>query len=165
VVAARRILEEGVAVARNAGDKSVLSEGLRKLGSLYYLEGDLTAAARVTQEARAEARMIGSIYSVFLALLQLVTISCLQNDLARAKGYCFEFWALGRETGSLFAAGFALWVFGLVAIFGGELERGVRLLAALEVLFSQHGLKPSASDPSGLENKFCNGRLFRFDRL
>jgi len=78
----------------------------------------------------------------------LVTISCLQNDPAKAKVYCFEFWALGRETGSLFAAAFALWAFGLAAIFGGELGRGVRLLAALEVLFSHHGLKPSGSDPS-----------------
>jgi len=147
VAAARRILEEGVAMARSAGDKSVLSEGLRKLGSLYYLEGNLAAAARVTEEAREEARAIGSI-SVFLALFQLVIISCLQNDPAKAKGYCLEGWAIGRESGAPLAAGFALWAFGLVACFSGQPERGVRLLAALEVLFAQHGVKPSESDPS-----------------
>jgi predicted ATPase/transcriptional regulator with XRE-family HTH domain len=148
LTAARPILEEGVAVARSAGDKSVLSEGLRKLGSLHYLEGDFTAAVRVTKEALAEARAIGSIFSIFLALFQLVIISCLQNDLAKAKDYCLEFWALGRESGALFAVGFALWAFGLVAIFAGEPQRGVRLLAAFEVLFGQYGLKIAENEPS-----------------
>ncbi len=145
--AARPILEEGVAVARRVGDKSVLSDGLRELGPVYYAEGDLTTAARVFEEARAEARAIGDVLHVFLALLQLVITSCLQNDPAKAKGYCLELWALGRETGALMAAGFALWAFGLAASFGGEPQRGVRLLAASEeVLF--HGVKLPEEDPT-----------------
>ncbi len=146
--AARRILEEGVAVARRVGDKSVLSDGLRELGPLYYLEGDLTTAARVIEEALAEARASGSLIYVFLALLQMVIISCLQNDPAKAKGYCFELWALGRETGAPLVAGFALLAFGLVAIFSGEPQRGVRLFAALEVLLGQHGVKIPEGDPT-----------------
>jgi predicted ATPase/DNA-binding SARP family transcriptional activator len=140
-VAARRFLDEGVAIARRVGDKSVLSEGLRELGPLYFAEGNLTAAASVTEEALAEARAIGSIVQVFLPLLQLVLISCLQNDPSRAKGYCLELWALARETGAPLAAVFALLALGLVAIFGGEPGRGVRLLAAFEALLRQHGAK------------------------
>jgi len=147
VAAARRILEEGVAVAHRVGDKGLLSEGLRKLGSLYYLEGNLTAAAHVTEEALADGRAIESQVSVVLASLQLVIISCLQNDLEKAKGYCFEISALVHETGSPFAAWFALTAFGLAAIFSGDPGRGVRLLAALEVLFRQHGVNPPSGDP------------------
>ena len=139
--AARRALEEGVTVARRVGDKSVLSDGLRELSSLYYLKGELTEAASLTEEALADARAIGSTMDVFLALFQLVIISCLQNDLVKAKSYCFELWALGRETGSPMVFLFALMDFGLVACFGGEPGRGVRLLAAFEAFMRQRGMK------------------------
>ncbi len=119
----------------------MLSEGLRELGSVYCAEGDLTAGASVIEEALAEARAIGSIIQVFLALLQLAIVSCLQNDPAKAKGYCLELWALVRETGSPFAAVFALLAFGLEASFGTEPLRGVRLLAATDMLLRQRGVK------------------------
>ena len=149
VATARPILEEGVALARRVGDKSVLSDALRELGPLYYAEGDHTTAARVFEEALAEARAIGSLPYVFLALFQLVIISCLQNDLVKAKGYCFEAWALARDTGASLVMAFAPVAFGLVALFGGETGRGVRLLAAFEVLVGRHGLKmPEGSEPT-----------------
>ncbi len=138
--AAHPFLEEGVAIARRVGDKIVLSEGLRELGSLYYAQGNLTTAASLTEEALGEAHAIGSILHVLLASWQLVIISCLQNDLAKAKGYSFELWAIGRETGSPFAFLFALLAFGLAAAFGGEPERGVRLLAATDMILRQRGL-------------------------
>jgi predicted ATPase/transcriptional regulator with XRE-family HTH domain len=141
LAAARRLLEEGVLVARRAGDKSVLSEGLRNLGSVYYMEGDLTAATQVTEVALAEARAIGSPVNVLLALYELVVLSCLQNDPARASEYCLEFWALGRETGSPLAFMFALVTFGFVDIFSGRPRRGVGLLAAFEPFALQHGMK------------------------
>ncbi len=140
VAAAHPFLEEGVALARRVGDKIVLSEGLRELGSLYYAEGDLTAAASLTEEALAAARAIGSIMSVFLALLQFVFISCLQNDSAKAKAYCFELWALGKDTGSLLAAAFALLAFSLATSFGEEPGKGVRLLAATDLMLRQRGV-------------------------
>jgi predicted ATPase/DNA-binding SARP family transcriptional activator len=148
VAAARPILEEAVAVARDAGDKSVLSDGLRELGPLYYAEGDLTTAARVIEEAVAEARAIGSLFYVYLAMLHLVIIACLQNDPTKARAYCFELWALGQETGASLLAWFALLAFGLVAIFGGEPQRGVQLVAAPEGMFRQHGVKLPEGDPT-----------------
>jgi predicted ATPase/class 3 adenylate cyclase len=152
---ARRFLEEGVAVARRVGDKNVLSDGLRELGSVYSAEGDLTVAVRVTEEALAEARAIGSMPYVFLALLQLIMISCLQNDPTKAKGYCLELWALGKETGSPFAAVFALMAFGLAASFGEEPGKGVRLLVAAEMLLRQRGVKLTGGEggPFGMVYK------------
>jgi predicted ATPase/DNA-binding SARP family transcriptional activator len=139
--AAHRFLEEGVAIARRVGDKSVLSDGLRELGTLYFSERDLTVAASITEDALAEARAIGSIGQVFLAMLQLVIISCLQNDPVKAKTYCFEVWALGKETASPLAIVFALLAFGLANSFGGEPQRGVRLLAVTDMIFRQRGVK------------------------
>jgi tetratricopeptide (TPR) repeat protein len=144
--AARPFLEEGVALARSIGDKAVLSEGLRELGSLYYADGELKPAMHITEEALTEARAIGSFFQIFLGLLQLVAISCLQNDQAKAKSYCRELWTLAQDLGALFVAGFALLAFGLVACFGGEPQRGVRLLAALEAIFLQYGIKPGEGD-------------------
>ena len=144
--AARPFLEEGVSLARRIGDKSVLSEGLRELGSIYYVEGDLTAAESLTEEALANGRAIGSLVSVFLALFQLVIIACLQNDPVKAKHYCLEAWDLGRDTGSPFVAMFALLAFGLVASIGGEPGKGVRLLAASEVLLAQVGIKSNEGE-------------------
>jgi predicted ATPase len=148
VAAARPILEEAVAVARDAGDKSVLSDGLRELGPLYYAEGDLATAARVITEALSAARAIRNLYYVFLALTHLVIIACLQNDPTKARGYCFELWALARETGASLVAWYALLAFGVVAIFGGEPQRGVQLVAAPEGMLHQHGIKIPEGDPT-----------------
>jgi hypothetical protein len=137
--AARPYLEEGVALARGVGDKILLSEGLRELGSLYYADGNVTEAASLTAEALANARAIGSMFHEFLALFQLVFIACLQSDPAKAKGHSGELWALGKETGTPLAAGFALVSFGLAACFGGEPGKGVRLLAVAVMMFRQHG--------------------------
>ena len=99
-------------------------------------------AESLTEEALANARAIGSLLTVFLALMQLVIISCLQTDAAKAKGHCLELWALGKDTGSPFAAMFELMAFGLAASVGGEWKRGVRLLAATQVLLAQLGFNP-----------------------
>jgi predicted ATPase/transcriptional regulator with XRE-family HTH domain len=140
VAAARRSLEEGVAVARRVGDKMLLSEGLRELGSVYQALGNLTAAASLIEEAMVEARAIGSILSVGLALSELVGISCLQNDPAKAKGYCLELWAFSKEMASPFTSVFTLIAFGLTACFGGEPGKGARLLAATDMLLRQRSM-------------------------
>jgi len=80
-------------------------------------------------------------------LYQLVIISCLQNNPSKAKGYCLELWALARDTGTQLGAALALMAFGLADCFGAEPQPGVRLITALEILFSQYGIKPSESEP------------------
>jgi hypothetical protein len=141
VAAAHRIREEGVAVARRVGDKSVLCQALFGLVTDHILEGNLTVAAPVAEEALAEARAIGSVTHIFLLLLQLVIISCYQRDPAKAKGYCFQALAFARETGSSQWLLFVPFGFGLVASFSGQPRRGARLLAAAETFFLQRGIK------------------------
>jgi hypothetical protein len=60
-------LKKGWQWRRSVGDRSVLSEGLRELGELYAMEGNLTAAARVGEEALASIeeaqRLLQDIYT------------------------------------------------------------------------------------------------------
>ena len=144
--AARQFLEEGVAMARIVGDRSVLSEGLRELGSVYYSEGKLSAAESVITEALSEARSLGSIVQVVLALGELVAVSCLKGDRARARNYCTELWALARDTGALMASWFVLLASGLAECFGGDPGKGVQLLAACDALIRQRGVDMLSGD-------------------
>jgi predicted ATPase/class 3 adenylate cyclase len=147
VAAAWRILEEWVAVARGVGDKSVLSMGLGGMAPFYWLEGNLAAAASAAEEALGEARAIGSVVQVFLSLFMLIFTACLQGDLATAREYCVQVVAYTRETGASQWLLLGLLGFGTVACFGGQAERGVRLLASAETPMRQRGLDPSKLGP------------------
>ncbi len=138
--AARPIREEGVAVARQVGDKSVLSQGLEGLAPLYWLEGNLTAAEAVAAEALLAARAIGSVTQIFLSLLMLVGTACLQHALAKAKAYCDQAADYARETGAVQWNFLVLVGLGLVACFGGQPEQGVRVIVAGETLLRQRGI-------------------------
>jgi predicted ATPase/class 3 adenylate cyclase len=140
VAAARRMGEEWLALARSVGDKSVLSLGLTGLAPIYWLEGNLTTAASVAEEGLAVARAIGGVSQVFVSLFMLIFASSLQGDLAKARGYCFEMLAYSRETGTSHTLLMGLIGFGVVACLGGEVERGVRLVATGEALLRQRGL-------------------------
>lgn len=138
---ARRFLEEGIAVARVVGDRSVLSEGLRELGSACFMQGDLTTAMESTQGALAEARAIQSLVQVALALFQLSVIACFQNDRDNAMYYCTEFYELGKDNWNPFVLLLTPLGFGLIAIYNGQPEIGVRLIAASEAIALKYGAK------------------------
>jgi non-specific serine/threonine protein kinase len=147
MAAARRMNEEAIAMARSVGDKSVLSMGLLALAPFYWLEGNLAAAASVAEEALEEARAIGGITQVFLSLFMLIFTACLQSDLATAGEYCLQVVAYTRETGASHWLVLGLLGFGTVACFGGQAERGVRLLASVETPMRQGGMDPSKLGP------------------
>jgi hypothetical protein len=121
--------------------------GLGAMAPFYWLEGNLAAAASVAEEALAEARAIGGVTQVFLSLFMLIFTACLQGDLETAKEYCVQVVAYTRETGSLHWLMLGLLGFGTVACFGGQAERGVRLLASAETPMHQRGLDHSKLGP------------------
>ena len=61
--------------------------------------------------------------------------------MAKAKGYCFQALTLARDKGALQWQLLSLIGFGLVAIMGGQPQRGARLFAAADSLLAQHGIK------------------------
>jgi len=147
--AAVRLYEEGVAIARSIGDRSLLSEGLVGLAGALFLSGNLAAAAPFAAEALAEARAIGSVTGVFLSLLGLAVLSCLQGDQADAEGYCLELLALGRQTGSPAVQFLGVFARGFVACFGRSPQPGVRMLAASQTLAGQRGMSLVAGGGGG----------------
>jgi predicted ATPase/DNA-binding SARP family transcriptional activator len=161
--ATRRIREEGVAVARSVGDKSVLSQGLIGLVTDHLLDGTFPAAAPVAEEALAEARAIGSATHVMLSLIQLVIITCFQGDRAMAKGYCLQVLAFARETGSPQWLLLVLFAFGVAACFSGQPRRGARLLVAAVALLRQRGI--TISDESERDLMVLKQALERAQQL
>jgi predicted ATPase/class 3 adenylate cyclase len=147
MAAARRMCEEYMAIARSVGDKSQLSMGLGAMAPFYWLEGNLAAAASIAEEALGEARAIGGVTQVFLSLFMLIFTACLQSDLAKAREYCVQVVAYTRETGGLHWLMLGLIGFGTVACFGGQAERGVRLLASAETPMRQRGMDHSKLGP------------------
>jgi non-specific serine/threonine protein kinase len=135
---ARPYLEEGVALARGVGDRMLLSEGLRELGSLNF-DGNLEVAASLTAEALALAREIGSMPHIVLALFQSIVVACMRGDPVKAKGFCAQTLELGEVGGSVFGAALVLGSFGLVACTAGEPGKGVPLLAMAFRLIGQAG--------------------------
>jgi predicted ATPase/class 3 adenylate cyclase/DNA-binding XRE family transcriptional regulator len=138
--AARAIREEAVAVARSVGDRFVLSQGLFGLAVDHLLEGNVTAAEPAAAEALQAARAVGSVQHVFLALILLVSIACEQGDLTKARDYSHQTLASAQDLGSPMWMMLVLFSFGLLNSYGGELLRGVRLLAAAETLLQKRGI-------------------------
>jgi predicted ATPase/class 3 adenylate cyclase len=144
VAAARRIREEGAAVARNVGDKSILIQALGSLAGTYIIEGNFTTAASIAEEGLEAAREVGDFVHEMLSLLILVITSCLQGDLAKAKSYSFQALAFAEETGASQWLLLVIFAFGLVASFSGQLGLGVRLISTTETLLRQRSIKLGA---------------------
>jgi tetratricopeptide (TPR) repeat protein len=139
VAASRRVREEGVAVARGVGDKSVLSQGLVGLAFLDVMDGNIAAAGPIAAEALAEARAIGTVTQIYLSLLASAVAASLRADPAAAKGYCLEIFALAREAGSTVVQLVGLLASSFVECFSGDPGRGVSLLTATERFGDESG--------------------------
>ncbi len=138
--AAHAIREEAVAVARGVGDRFVLSQGLFGLTVDHLLEGNIAAAEPAAEEALQAARAVGSVQHVFLSMILLVSIACEQGDMVKARNYCRQVLTSARELGSPMWLMLVLFSFGLLASFGDQHLRGVRLLAAAETLLRRRGI-------------------------
>jgi predicted ATPase/class 3 adenylate cyclase len=138
--AGQLLREEAVAIARDVGDRSVLSQTLGGLAFLYALNRDLVAAERLAADALAEARAIGSVTQIFLALLGSAVIKGMQGDQRAARDFCRQIFALARESGSTIIQLVGLFASGLVACFSGDPGRGVRLLTAVGRFGEEHGV-------------------------
>jgi non-specific serine/threonine protein kinase len=140
VAASLRTFEEAEAIARDVGDRNILSQVLVAHAGAHFISGNLSAAAPMAAEALVEGRAVGSVISVFLSLMAMAVISCLQGDATGAKGYCHELLDFGRETGSPTVHILGLFASGFVACFSERPERGVRMLAAVQALAGERGM-------------------------
>jgi predicted ATPase/class 3 adenylate cyclase len=138
--AGQLLREEAVAIARDVGDRGVLSQTLVGLAFLYALNRDLAAAEPVAAEALAEARAIGTVTQIYLALLVSAVIKGVQGDQPAARDFCLQIFALARELGSTITQLVGLFASGIVACFSDDPGRGVRVLTAVERFGEERGV-------------------------
>jgi predicted ATPase/class 3 adenylate cyclase len=144
LAAAQRIREEAVAIARDVGDKSVISQALGGLAFMNVMNGNLSAAVPMAAEALEAARAIGTVTQIFLSLLASAVITSLQGDAAAARSYCLELFTLASEAGSTVVQLVGVLASGFVACLSADPERGVRLLTALERPAFRRGVSDSS---------------------
>jgi len=122
--------EEGLALAREIGDKSEIAHGLNVLGEIHRMQGDHAAAGRVYEEALPITREIGHRLRETMLLANLGIVAFNLGDFEQAKARFLESYKLALEIGDDFIIAEGLSFGGGVLGALGEPERGVRLLGA-----------------------------------
>ncbi|MCH8899046.1 MAG: tetratricopeptide repeat protein [Acidobacteria bacterium] len=122
--------KEGLALAREIGDKSEIAHGLNVLGEIHRMQGDYAAAGRVYEEALPITREIGHRLRETMLLGNLGIVAFNLGDFEQAKALFLESYKLALEIGDDFIIAEGLSFGGGVLGALGEPERGVRLLGA-----------------------------------
>jgi DNA-binding CsgD family transcriptional regulator len=120
--AARPWLIRAIAMARETGSPTQLSESLSLASTAESMAGDIAAAKSLLSEAEAMTAHIDD-FPATIGLLQARTINAiLQGDLDTAAIAASEGARLSREAGDLYMLEMMLLNQGVVALMGGDLE-------------------------------------------
>jgi adenylate cyclase len=111
---ARQPLNEGLALAREAGNNLNTAMALTNLGGVAYLQGDYAAARRLFEESLALRREMGDKAGIAGLLGNLGNLALHQGDHAAARGLYEECLARQREMGN--KQGIALMLVNLAAV-------------------------------------------------
>jgi predicted ATPase len=136
---ARPLLEQSLALAREAQDAGRIVVVLSDLGDAARLQGDLVAAAALLEESAALARGLGRTMILAMSLRRLGFIAHAGGDSARAASYLETSLGLAREVGDRQGMAWALTVLGRVAVEQAEYERAADLLAEAWHVFGDLG--------------------------
>jgi tetratricopeptide (TPR) repeat protein len=117
---ARQALNEAMALAREAGDKSKMARALGILGGLAYSQGDFAVAREHLEESLALSREIAAKREVSSALTSLGLVAHAQGDYTAARALHEESLALGREMGNKHMISACLTNLGIVAQAQGD---------------------------------------------
>jgi predicted ATPase/class 3 adenylate cyclase len=125
---ARRLLEEGLALARESGDDALVAAVLSTLGSSSRGRGDYAGARRQLEEALAVRRRLGDRLGAANTLAHLGYVRHWQGEPAAARAAFEEVRAAGRRLGDRRLAALALEGLGQVAGATGDAAGARRLL-------------------------------------
>jgi tetratricopeptide (TPR) repeat protein len=124
---AKDLYQEGLTLARETGDRSLLGILLSDLGYVAYLQGDFTQAQALYQESLSLARELGDKSLVAQSLSNLGYIMFLQGNLAQAGAFVEESLPLARELGNMGLLDAALESLGSITLAQGDLARASAL--------------------------------------
>jgi predicted ATPase/class 3 adenylate cyclase/DNA-binding CsgD family transcriptional regulator len=94
---AHSLLEEGLALVRELGDKGGISQCLSLSGRLALSQGDTTAGRLLLEESMMLSREIGSQWGIAQPLAILAQVEASQGDLAAARTLYEESLTIARE--------------------------------------------------------------------
>src|SRR5215217_4878788 len=132
---ARALFEEGLAAAREVGNKVGIAWSLGNLGRTARIQGDYARATRLLEESLSVCRDVGDRWGAALSLGNLGRAALARNEYQRAAALFEENLALRRDLGGRERRiTYALHYLGVVARELGQLERATRLFGAAEAL-------------------------------
>ena len=157
---ARTLLQEGLALAEALHDRALIARILARLGAVAAMQDDagdakvlledLDRAEAVVTEGLNLARSTGSPQTIAFALTNLAQLKLRRKDDPAAAGLAAEALRLARTTESRFAIKYVVGIAALVSGHHGDVERAVRLLAAVEQWSDWTGefVSPTYHDPA-----------------
>jgi predicted ATPase/transcriptional regulator with XRE-family HTH domain len=119
---ARKLSEEALELAREAGDKQAITNSTYRLAQLLYFEGDYAAARSLYLESAAVDRELGDKYGSTITLVELAAVLVRQGYYAEGHATLEEATALARESGSRFPVIFALTALAQMVLWQGDFK-------------------------------------------
>ncbi|MGY4707116.1 tetratricopeptide repeat protein [Candidatus Bipolaricaulota sp. J31] len=142
---ARTLLEEGLALARAAGDDREIAFILTALAEVTAFSGDYPKAEELLKDALELARAAGDRFGVAWTLNTLGTVSWNMGAYERAKAFYQEGLAIERERGDLRGMAITLNNLGIIHGLLGELKKARELFTQSLSISEKLGDLPSMS--------------------
>jgi non-specific serine/threonine protein kinase len=143
--------EEGLALAREIGDKKGVAFGLNMLGEIYRMQGDYAAAKQVYEEALPIAREIGDQLRATMIMGNLGIVAFNLADFEQARARDLEAYKLALEIGNDYLIRGGLSFAGGYLGGLGQPERAVRLMSAGDAQLAAIGSRRQAADQHELD--------------
>jgi len=138
--------EKGMALLREAGDKSGIAQALTNLGEHARLNGDFLKAREAYEESLKLAREIGDGLRESILLINLGFIALHEGDAKGAQVMLKESLTLALEIGHTAYTADKLSALAGAAVALGQPERAARLSGAAEALYETQGYEPQSGD-------------------
>lgn len=126
MVRANECLQEGLAIARESGDRHEIAWGLAVFSDALFDMGDLAQARQVGEESLALWRALEDRWSVALVLNMVGYVASAMGDYVQSSAWLGESLRLSRELGHWQNEGDALFGLGVVADSLGDYAEAVR---------------------------------------
>jgi tetratricopeptide (TPR) repeat protein len=138
--------EEGLALLREADDKSGVAQGYTNLGELERLQGDLSQAKEAYEKSRNVAHEIGDGLRESILLINLGFIALHEDDAEGAQAMLRESLILALEIEHTAYTADKLSALAGSAVALGQPERAARLVGAAEAQYETQGYVPQGYD-------------------
>jgi predicted ATPase/class 3 adenylate cyclase len=148
--AARSLLEEGMALRRELGDKRGIANSFSSIGMLAQGEGDYASARSLFEESLDLSRELGDKWPIAYALINLGMVAEGEGDYALARSRYEESLTLFRELGEQWSVANSLSNLGLLAQAEGDYA------SARSLLEESLALRRKLRDKRGIANSLSN---------